>query len=243
MRLNDWIEANHRLALKEYPQFRAVAPPRGTLYAWEGAIKPFPDSRGLGPIIQHLKSRERVFITSGTLTHDASCTVSHPAPGFLYQLVGICRAVQIRVVLAQPGMPPRAFVRNPFVGPSMFFSTELRPPHTYADGAACAYFPSTDPLPSDDNMLLCFLDYVSIWTAKFLIWRHTGIFGRARWIGPDVDHDPLSLLASVLPSAPCPCGKPRHYGGCCRPGHKRLRRTIAEAINGVAPNRPQGEAQ
>jgi len=29
-----------------------------------------------------------------------------------------------------------------------------QPPHMYADGALCTYFPSTDPLPDDETTLL-----------------------------------------------------------------------------------------
>ncbi len=219
----DWLDAACHVALQEYPQFRRVpsSPARTAVLALEGVMQPFTRDSDLRRLVPDLECGARVYVAGGILVHADDCRRGHPVPPYLGQLLGLSTEFQVRVLVEDVAVPPRAYCLRPFIAPVHFHTTLPPPPHTYLDGALCTYFPSTEPLPFDETRLLRFLDYTAIWLAKFLIWQRTGAFGEPRWIGPAADHSPGYLLAHVRPEWPCPCGKPLEYYRCCRDEHMR----------------------
>ena len=58
-------------------------------------------------------------------------------------------------------------------------------------------------------------------TVKHHVWQVTGANENALWLGPAEPHSASMVLATVDPKDPCTCGRPRHFGQCCKSTYER----------------------
>jgi SEC-C motif-containing protein len=213
--LHEWIEANSRAVAVRYPQFKVVEPPpgSGSVQAWEGAIQPFPNDRELGAILEDLEIGMEVIVKlGGALAHDPRCGRWHSVPPYL-NLVGPADAsFQLQVLAFPAKRHPRAFSVRPRISPGRYPCH----PHLFVDGALCPYLPSDNVWSWGRNTVADFLDYISIWLAKHLVWERTGACRGGIWIGPYARHEPRDLLRNVGRNDQCPCGSGEKYKRCCQ---------------------------
>lgn len=219
MLLGEWLEASQREVATRYPQF-AVVQPRpgsGSIHAWEGIIQPFPDDRELGPVFQHLEAEADVIVRAGRLLHDPECSQLHNQPAYIDHLGRTDCSFRILILAFPPKRHPQAFAILPVISRRVF----PRHPHLYGD-ALCPYIASDGVWVWGEHTVTDFLDYVSIWLAKHLVWEQTGACNGGIWIGPYAPHEPHELLGYVRRNDECPCNSGRKYKRCCRPAHVSL---------------------
>lgn len=216
MRLHEWLEASQREVAVRYPQFRIVQPPAGSgsVQAWEGVIQPFPDNAELGAVLRHLEGEADLIVRGGQVLHDPSCSQGHAEPDYLASLTDTGRSFKIVVLAYPPKADPRAFAIDPKISRRVFPGH----PHLYGN-ALCPYTPSDGIWMWDSHNVADFLDYISIWLGRHLVWEQTGACNGGKWIGPWAPHEPQELLDYVGREDLCPCGSGRKYKRCCRGKH------------------------
>lgn len=233
MLLHEWIEANSRAVASTYPQFEAVEPPpgSGSILAWTGTIRPFPDNRDLGYILDDLEKESDVLVgIGGQLLHYFSCQRQHSDPSFMYRLSRMDSSFKLKVLSFQPPQEPRVICLAPDISRRTFRSH----PHLFGEDALCPYCPSEGLLEWGKHTMTRFLDYTSIWLAKHLVWERTGGCREGVWLGKGFPHEPSQLLRLVGRNQPCPCGKGEKYKRCCRPKHELA--CLNPAITSFRPN-------
>jgi hypothetical protein len=212
MLLTDWIEANNQAVAKSYPQFRTVEPPAGSgaILAWRGAIAPLRGSKELGFILDDLTNSADVLVQAGKLIHDPFCRRIHSRPKFLDSIQSIDSSFQLNLLAFPPKHHPKAFC----IAPEISKRSYPFHPHLHLDSSVCAYQPSDKVLPWDGRTMTAFLNYISIWSAKHIVWQQTGANQAALWIGPAAGHMPHEILRDVGRNDPCPCGSGLKFKRC-----------------------------
>jgi SEC-C motif len=218
MLLHDWLEANQRAVALSYPQFKAIEPPAGgeAAQVWIGAIQPLPDDRELGAILSDLEAERAVLIlTGGGVAHDPDCRLIHADPPYRTRLANMDARFEVKVLVYPPEKHPQATCLKPKISRRLF----PQHPHLYGDEILCPYRPSDNVLEWNRKTVVQFLDFVSIWLARHLVWERTGACAGGIWLGPSAGHAPRELLGTVGRNDPCPCGSGKKYKRCCMELH------------------------
>jgi SEC-C motif len=161
-----------------YPSFEPVIPPPRSkaVSAWKGQITPFPDSSDLALIVHDLERHAVVDIdVGGALRHSSMCSGSHSDAPFLGSLTNMDVTFEVLVLEFSAGRHRQTYCLRPQIS-SRIFPTH---PHLRRDqmlltetgmvDAICPYR-SDETRPSN---LLQYLDFISIFLAKHLIWVRT----------------------------------------------------------------------
>ncbi len=160
-----------------YPSFEPVLPPprSGALRAWKGRIAPFQDGSDLGKILQDLERHAVVDIdVGGCLQHSPTCTFNHSEPSYLFRLVRMDVTFDLLVLEFEANRHRQAYCVRPEIS-SRTFPTH---PHLRRDqiiltdilvDAICPYRSDETKYPG----LVEYLDFVSIFLAKHLVWVRT----------------------------------------------------------------------
>lgn len=197
--------------------------------SWTVPVSPVTSPSRLPHVLADLDANLLVeILMNGEVGHAAECD----RPDHQLERYGIRIPQQIYVVeLEYPAhehgaggpMHPRARV----VKPPITARTMEKHPHMYAtpegsDSWACPVAPHDAGWSWREGGTVAYLDQVSIWILKSLVWWRTGggIPGFGRWLGSEATHDPRILLATDR-EAPCPCGSGKWYATCHRPDHAR----------------------
>jgi len=160
-----------------YPSFEPVLPPprSGALRAWKGRIAPFQDGSELGKIVQDLERHVTVDIdVGGCLQHSPACTFNHSEPPYLFRLVRMNVPFDLLVLefagkrhrqayCVRPEISSRTFPTHPHLRRDQIILTDL------PVDAICPYRSDEMKYPG----LVEYLDYVSIFLAKHLVWVRT----------------------------------------------------------------------
>jgi hypothetical protein len=166
----------HDLALY-YPSFGLVAPPHGSkaVRAWKGRITPFSDNSQLGEIVQDLDKHAKVDVdVEGLLRHHDACRVRHTALPYMSRLIKMRTTFQVLVLEFEGKRHRQAYCLEPEISSRIFPSH----PHLRRDQMALADRPvdAICPYRADETRspdLVTYLDYVSIFLAKHLVWVRT----------------------------------------------------------------------
>jgi hypothetical protein len=162
-----------------YPQFYSVPVPLGTgaQLALEGVIQPFINDNSARNFIRVLESEQQFRISEGTIVgNDGKNTGSHWADPLLIDMAVGCRVL---VLSFAPPVHPRSYLLSPEFS-SSFLSYH---PHPRADleirvgrktlVGLCVYSAAEFAFASDIDRLVQYLDQVSTFVARHLIWLRT----------------------------------------------------------------------
>lgn len=123
------------------------------------------------------------------------------------------QAFLLEATLHRPPEHPRVRVLEPVISQRTYPGH----PHLYDLEIICPLFPPEKTWSWNTHNLVDYLGHVAVWLLKSRVWIATrDQSGKGIWIGPDVPHDPETLLRIVAPGDPCPCGSGRKYRQCHR---------------------------
>lgn len=162
---------------EHYPSFEIVDPPPscGAVRAWRGSIIPFPDSSQLGLICEDLDRHAVVAVdVGGCLRHQEDCRFLHSRPAYLSKLVHMNLGFDILVLEFAGTKHRQAYCLAPLIS-ACTFPTH---PHLRRDQRIWVdrYVEALCPYRSDETGpldFLTYLDFVSIYLAKHLVWVRT----------------------------------------------------------------------
>ena len=161
---------------------------------------------------------------AGNIGHDpAACGVDTGHHPTILDLVRIPQQSFV-VELTYPPNPrgstgpvhPKARV----IMPEISVRTFRRHPHLNLgeddDSWACPLSPQAAGWNWGAGATLRYLDQVSIWIFKTVVWSATGrgALPTSKWLGPDTSHLPLDVLRAGGSEDPCRCGGGKSYGSC-----------------------------
>lgn len=160
-----------------YPGFEVVTPPYGSnaARAWKGTLTPFPDGSELGKIVEDLQLGLTVDLdVGGALRHHGQCSIDHGQPGYLARLIKMQVAFELLVLEFENRRHRQSFCLKPEISSSVFPTH----PHLRRDQSIFINrrIDALCPYRSDEthpNSLTTYLDYVSIFLAKHLVWVRT----------------------------------------------------------------------
>ena len=174
--------------------------------AWCGLISPLADSQDPARVLAALAQDRAVDLgIDGTLNVLAS-----DAPE---QMVSLCdphvvhAKFAFRVTYREPPAHPSPMLTYPEIDPAC--------PHKYSDGSACALLPSDGVWDwHRPSTMADYLDYVSIWAAKYAYWKATNAWGHGGlWIGAEAPHN-QAFRDQTANTAQCWCGSGLRFGDC-----------------------------
>lgn len=176
--------------------------------AWIGDITPLQSPSNAVGVVNALAADMPILVyQNGRVDVDRAC------PTGSANKLGIDESALRRtfsLIARQAGPPrhPRVFVMIPEL-PRFC-------PHTFADEAVCPLLPSSGAWSWPSNSLADYLNHVSIWLVKFMVWDFTKkATGSGIWIGSEAPHDRATLARTPL-WAQCYCGSGLRFGQCCR---------------------------
>lgn len=175
--------------------------------AWEGWLQPISSLRDFDLIINDLHYNRPILLTEdGEIRHNPQCKEPHDKPSIRKYLKRPNRNFKLRIEYAGGSRHPRAFMLDPVL---------VRRPgdHTFGDGASCAYPAWEDVWEWQRDTVADFIDHILVWLVKWNVFDATG---GAIWLGPQKDHDPILLAATINPDAQCWCGHGKNYNICHR---------------------------
>lgn len=160
-----------------YPRFEAVSPPHGSnaARAWKGTLTPFSDCFELGKIAEDLRRGLIIHLdVDGVLRHNGKCSIDHTRPAYLARLIKMRVEFEVLVLEFEDGRHRQSFCLKPEISSSLFPTH----PHLRRDQTIFLTRPidALCPYRSDETQpdsLTTYLDYVSIFLAKHLIWVRT----------------------------------------------------------------------
>lgn len=173
----------------EYPQFvPAEPPPDGlTVSAWRGILQPFENDEAARAILCDIEQERRLWVSAGSIRSWAT-REQHWAQPLLTRMDVACEVM----VCPQPEAMPRAYLLGPGFQP--YFADTTIHPHPRADHAIlhegrllpglCVFSSAEMTFRDDINFYTQFLDQLTQYVAKHLIWLRTRRL--CRWNGTDV---------------------------------------------------------
>lgn len=172
---------------------------------WEGWLQPLRTQRELDFILDDLHENQPVAINQDSeLLHDHRCRRQHTRPSLRPFIKRADRCFRVRIEYEGGRCHPRAYLFDPVI-------TLATRKHVLGQRGICAHSPWEDAWKWDTNTVADFTDLVLIWLVKWNVWVDTGI-----WLGPEKDHEPLFLFATIGPSQQCWCGSGLAYDLCHR---------------------------
>ncbi len=162
----------------DYPQFAPAEPPADglTVSAWRGVLQPFANDVAARSILCDMEAERTLWVSAGSIRPSAS-TDQHWAHPLLVGMDATCEVL----LCAQVDAMPRAYLLNPRFQPH--YANTLIHPHPRSDQAilhegkplpGLCVFSSAEMMFSEDTDLYTqFLDQVTQYVAKHLIWLRT----------------------------------------------------------------------
>lgn len=190
---------------------------------WEGWVQPVRSLKEFDLIVNDMHyNRPIVLSEDGEILHKPKCKGPHDKPSIRKHIGRPDRSFKVRIEYAGGPQHPRAFMLDP---------TLARRPgdHTYGDGASCVYPPWEDAWEWRRNTVADFTDHLLVWLVKWNVFDATS---GDLWLGPEMNHDPVFLAATINPDNQCWCGTGKRYADCHRPGDIRTAET--ELRSGLA---------
>lgn len=174
---------------------------------WEGWLQPIGSLRDFDLIINDLHYNRPIMISEdGEILHNPRCKGPHDKPSIRKYLKRPSRSFKVRIEYAGRSRHPRAFMLDPVL-------VRRSGDHTFSDGASCAYPAWEDVWEWQRDTVADFIDHVLVWLVKWNVFDATD---GAIWLGPQMDHDPTFLAATISPDAQCWCGNGKRYNTCHR---------------------------
>lgn len=163
----------------DYPQFYEVAVPADgtTIAAWRGLIQPFLDDETARSVLADIEAGRQLFISEGNI-FNSNAISDHWANEYLVDMTIACEVL----LCLQPNAYPRCYLLSPRY--RHFYADNNIHPHPRFDH--CMTYEGTETLPGlcilsaaefsfskGQNFFTQFLDQVSQYLAKHLIWLKT----------------------------------------------------------------------
>lgn len=200
---------------ERYPSLSLTVNTEGEhqIATWEGWLQPVRTTKELDIILDDLHENVRVAINEDAeIKHDPNCRRHHKRPSLLRHVKRADRSFLVRIEYEGGQVHPRAYLLDPEVTPATR-------KHIFGTNGICAYPPWKDVWHWDANTAADFTDHVLIWLLKWNIWVETKI-----WLGPEMDHEPVLLFATIGSTQQCWCRSGKSYGQC----HQQRDRPKAE---------------
>lgn len=184
----------------------------------EVVMTPIPPPEELLLVVADLGRPETSLVQlepNGRIRHHPRCAGRHELHDEqLAHLALPDAAFLLSATLYGPPEHPRVRV----IDPEISARTYRGHPHLYHPDVICPLFPPEKTWSWHTHNLVDYLGHVAVWLLKSQVWIATrDANGKGLWVGPNVPHDPETLLRIVAPGDPCPCGSGRKYRQCHRP--------------------------
>ena len=193
--------------------------------AWRLTMDPTPNEGELAIILADLEEGRMVRIgLRGKISHSTKCEISAKNHPILMPHLKLPQQAYIVDLIYRPPRKTAIWPIQPMaqiINPEISVRTYPNHPHMYLGKGSSWACPLS---PQDKSWKLCkgatvkYLDQVSLWLLKTMVWISTGagVAGLGKWIGPDTSHEPMSLFKSIPPNNPCWCGSGICYRDCHR---------------------------
>jgi hypothetical protein len=173
--------------LSDYQQFISCQPPPGSgaIRAHKGYIRPFSCNEDARVVLRALEARIPLQVAGGRIGVEGANLQRHPFEGFL---IDVAVPFTILVLEFVGTEHPRAFLLDPPMIPRLSMSPHLRFDRSiFVDGrevpALCIYAGNLFHFADDRSRLEQFLDQVSTYLARYLIWLRTRMLFRPSVVG------------------------------------------------------------
>jgi hypothetical protein len=163
--------------LNDYPQFETAPIPEksGAVSAWRGKIKPFNSGPSARAFLRDAEAGEEIWISAGQIK-DSIPIGAHWADEYL---VGMDRECTVLILKMPAPAHPRAYLINPafpehysWVHPHPRFNETIEWEKRRIPGL-CVYSPPEFKYDESQDKMRQFLDQVTIFVGKHLIWLKT----------------------------------------------------------------------
>lgn len=214
--------------VRYYPQFRERAVDAPYVLSWQGVIRPFGGDSRIAALLEDLNSGDLIRVEGGRLVHYEGCHREHRVPAYLPplrrldQLFRLDSLFVVRVLLPPAPQHPRAISLYPEISWNKYpnhphLSVLPQPREFGVVNTLCPYRPSEGVWAWETRTIVDYLDYVTLWLAKHVVWLRTGgTNGLGMWLGEGASHLPKDLVSEIPPQAPCHCGSGQAYRECHR---------------------------
>ncbi len=179
----------------DYPQFVPAEPPPdgSTVSAWRGVLQPFEDDAAARLILCDIERERTLWVSAGLIRSSASSEQhwAHPL------LTGMDVACEVMVCLQENAMP-RGYLLSPRFQP--YFAYTVVHPHPRGDQmilhegrllpGLCVFSSAELKFRDDINFYTQFLDQLTQYVAKHLIWLRTRRLCRLNGSDVTVLHQP-----------------------------------------------------
>lgn len=203
------LDASIKGMVDRYPTLTLISDGSDTtsMVVWEGWLQPIGSLRDFDLIINDLHYNRPILLgENGEILHDSRCKGPHDKPSIRQYLRRPNRSFKVRIEYHGGSRHPRAFMLDPIL-------VRRSGDHTFGDGASCVYPAWEDVWEWQRDTVADFIDHVLVWLVKWNVFDATG---GAIWLGPQMDHDPTFLAATINPDAQCWCGSGKRYNICHR---------------------------
>ncbi len=189
---------------------------------WRLNLNPIPDDDVVHCILADLDAGRMVGIgVQGKIFHSTNCNTSTANHPILLPKIRLERQAYLVDFVYRPPVKNSPWSVQPIariVWPEISAHTYPNHPHMYSGNGswACPLSPQDKQWKWGKGATVAYLDQVSIWLLKTMVWIQTGagIAGLGKWIGPDTSHKPLSLNNTIWSYDPCWCGGGLRYSKC-----------------------------
>jgi hypothetical protein len=192
----------------DYPQFVSAEPPTDglTVSAWRGVLQPFENDAAARSILCDIEDQRPLWISAGTIRASATKEQHWAQP----LLTGMDVACEV-MVCPQADAMPRAYLLSPRFRP--YFADTVVHPHPRADHTIlhegqllpglCVFSSAELTFRDDINFYTQFLDQLTQYVAKHLIWLRTRRLCRWNGTGVTVLYQPVpgEAIPEQAPSA------------------------------------------
>lgn len=180
---------------RDYPQFFRTANPNDglTIEAWKGVIQPFADDATARSVLADVEANRQLYISAGSI-RNSSALADHWANPLL---VGMDIACEVLICI-QPHAFPRAYLLSPRF--ARHYDSPQIHPHPRGDQTVeyekaqipglCVVSGSEFQFDSEQNFHTQFLDQVTQYVAKHLIWLKTRRLYRFSGTGKSILYTP-----------------------------------------------------
>ena len=162
----------------DYPQFVPADTPADnlTVSAWKGEIRPFETDAAAAPILADMEAERQLSISEGTILA-SSATSKHWALPLLVNMNVFCEVL----LCLQAEAMPRAYLLSPCFNP--WYADTLIHPHPRGDHSIkykgrplpglCVFSSAETIFQENENFYTQFLDQLTQYVAKHLVWLRT----------------------------------------------------------------------
>lgn len=194
---------------------------------WKLRIAPVPDDEDLHLVLADLEEGRGINMgPQGRIRHSQKCchvpVADHPEMLPRLKLSDVSYEVGLTYPIKPFGPRGPIHPRVRILNPEISAQTIPKHPHMYMDSNTkdswvCPMSPHATEWTWKRGATVEYLDQVSLWLLKTLVWTATGgvvMPSIGRWIGPDASHNALDLMRSSTSQEPCRCGNGNIYESC-----------------------------